>query len=110
MPKFLGYTSLPRKTTAMNGSFPGETMAWESTRSTLKEFSSFSSGCTGKKSLRAAESDWLFARRFWSGRAGGSGSSRKQERAQPSTLRCRKEMGNDGVDWNGRGTYRSSLG
>ena len=64
-----------------------------------------SSGCTGETSSRALESDWPFARRFWSGWAAGSGSSRNPERAQPSTLPCQKERTNDEIDWNGRGTY-----
>ena len=98
------------KTVAMNGSFRCETMAWELTLSTLKGSSSSSSGCTGERSSRAPESDWPFARRFWRGWAGGSGSSRNPKRAPPSTLPCRKEMENDEIDWNGRGSYRSSFG
>jgi hypothetical protein len=98
------------KTVAMNGSFRCETMAWELTLSTLKGSSSSSSGCTGERSSRAPESDWPFARRFWRGWAGGSGSSRNPKRAQPSTLPCRKEVENDEIDWNGRCSYRRSFG
>src|SRR4029077_14838770 len=109
-PKSLTYTSLPTKTVAMNGSFPCETMAWELTLSTLTGSLSFSRGCTGEKNSWAPESDWPYARKFWSGWAGGSGSSRNSKRVQPFTLPCRKEMENDEIDWNGRGSYRSSFG
>ena len=37
-------------------------------------------------------------------------AARNPKRAQHSTLPCRKEVGHDGIDWNGRRTHRSSVG
>ena len=83
-------TSLPRKMTPMNGSFPCATTASELILNTLRGSSSFSNGCTDEKNSRGPESGWPFARKLWSGWAEGSGSSRNRKRAQPFTLPCRR--------------------
>src|SRR6202030_158945 len=97
-PHSLAYTSLRRKTATTNGFFPCATTAWGSPLNTLKGFLSFSSGCTGETSSRAPGSDWLFARKSWSGWAAESGSSHNPKKAQSSILPCQKRVGTDEND------------
>src|ERR1700686_5227773 len=88
--------SLLKRTAGTNGDFPSRTTAWELIVGISTGFLSFSNGCMDEKSLPERESDWPSAKRMWSGVAGGFGSSRNLKEAQPFTLPCRKEMGNDG--------------
>jgi hypothetical protein len=84
------------------------TVFGKSTVTALKSFIIFRR-LHGDRSSMVPESDWPFARRLWSGWAGGSGSSRDSKGAQPSTLPCRKVDKNDGNNWNEHDTIEILL-